>query len=208
MKFYYPIFGLFLIFVLWQAYERKKSDRKNREASDSFWQKESDANSVRKQPLDNEHYITIPENLLINNLWKNHPEDDTLLSLSDTLASLMDKRILNLTGMTSTDIKLKYGVANLNEVTTYDDNFTLMAKTIAEYGQKLMELENTNAAILVFQFGIDSLTDISSNYKYLAQLYKANGQPEKIDSLIDTASKLDSLMKNSIIKTLNEIKEN
>ena len=71
-----------------------------------------------------------------------------------------------------------------------------------------MELENTNAAILVFQFGIDSLTDISSNYKYLAQLYKANGQPEKIDSLIDTASKLDSLMKNSIIKTLNEIKEN
>lgn len=70
MKFYYPIFGLFLIFILWQAYERKKSDRKNREASDSFWQKEADANSVRKQSLDNEHYITIPENLLINNLWK------------------------------------------------------------------------------------------------------------------------------------------
>lgn len=206
MKFYYPIFGLFLIFVLWQAYERKKSDRKSQEASDSFWQKEADANNVRKQPLDNEHYITIPENLFIDNLWENHPNDETLMELSDTLYSLKDKRILNLTGMTSTDLKLKYGVANLNEVTTYDDNFTLMVKTIALYGEKLMELQNNDAAILVFQFGIDSLTDISSNYKYLAQLYKSNGEIEKIDSLIETANKLDSLMKNSIINTLNDIK--
>lgn len=206
MNFYYPIFGLFLIFVLWQAYERKKADRKSSEAAASFWQKESDANSVRKQPLDNENYITIPENLLINNLWSNHPYDEELSTLSHTLASLMDKRILNLTGMTSTDIKLKYGAANLNEVTSYDDNYTLMVQTITQYGKKLMELKNDDAAIKVFQFGIDSLTDISSNYKYLANLYISKGQPEKIDSLIETAGSLDSLMKSSIIKALTELK--
>ena len=205
MRFYYPLFGLFLIFVLWQAYERNKADKKNKKASDDFWQKEADANSVRKQPLDKVDYITINENLLINNLWQNHPKDDDLVAYSDTLKQLMDKRILNLTGKTSTDIKVQYGVANLNEVTSYDDNYTLMVKTIADYGTKLMELGNTSAAITVFEFGIDSLTDISINYKHLANLYVAAGEREKINNLLEAADKLDSMMKSSIIKVLKEI---
>lgn len=207
MKFYYPIFGLFLIFVLWQAYERNKADKQNKKASDDFWQRETDANSIRKQSLDNEDYITINENLLINNLWQNHPEDEDLIAYSNTLSQLMDKRILNLTGKTTTDLKFQYGVANLNEVTSYDDNYTLMVKTIADYGTKLMELGNTSAAITVFEFGIDSLTDISTNYKHLASLYVSNGKKEKINHLLETADKLDSMMKSSIIKDLKQIQD-
>ena len=145
--------------------------------------------------------------MLINNLWPNHPEDEQLTNLSEVLSSLLDKRILNLTGKTSTDIKLKYGVANLNEVSSYDDNFTLMVQTISNYGTRLMELGNSPAAISVLEFGIDSLTDISSNYNHLAQLYIDAGTPDKIDLLIETAKNLDSLMKDSIIRTLTNMKD-
>ena len=207
MNFFFPIFGLFIIFVLWSSYERKKSDRISNKIKDDFWTLESNANNVRKQPLDNENYIIIDNNLLINNLWPNHPEDEQLTNLSEVLSSLLDKRILNLTGKTSTDIKLKYGVANLNEVSSYDDNFTLMVQTISNYGTRLMELGNSPAAISVLEFGTDSLTDISSNYKHLAQLYKDAGTPDKIDHLIETAQNLDSLMKDSIIRTLTNMKD-
>ena len=207
MNFFFPIFGLFIIFVLWSSYERKKSDRISNKIKDDFWTLESNANNVRKQPLDNENYIIIDNNLLINNLWPNHPEDEQLTNLSEVLSSLLDKRILNLTGKTSTDIKLKYGVANLNEVSSYDDNFTLMVQTISNYGTRLMELGNSPAAISVLEFGIDSLTDISSNYKHLAQLYIDAGTPDKIDLLIETAKNLDSLMKDSIIRTLTNMKD-
>lgn len=207
MNFFFPIFGLFIIFVLWSSYERKKSDRISNKIKDDFWTLESNANNVRKQPLDNENYIIIDNNLLINNLWPNHPEDEQLTNLSEVLSSLLDKRILNLTGKTSTDIKLKYGVANLNEVSSYDDNFTLMVQTISNYGTRLMELGNSPAAISVLEFGIDSLTDISSNYKHLAQLYIDAGTPDKIDHLIETAQNLDSLMKDSIIRTLTNMKD-
>lgn len=207
MNFYFPIFGLFLIFVIWQTYERKKSERQATTQSNDFWSKESEANNVRRKSLDNEDYITISDNLLIKNLLPNGPYDEELIELSDTLEGLIPKRILNLTGKTSTDLKTIYGVANLNEVTSYDDNYTLMATTIARYGSKLIELGLTKEATYVLEFGIDSLSDVSSNYKHLATLYMAQNQPEKIDYLIETAKKLDSLMKNSIIRNLESIKE-
>lgn len=209
MNFYYPIFGLFLIFVAWQAYERSKATRESAKASADFWQRETDANSVRRKPLDQEDYITISDELLLNNLCADAPNeilsDELLISYSETLNSLMDKRILNLTGMTTTDIKMAYGVANLNEVTEYDENYTKMIQNIASYGTRLMDLNMNDEAIKVFEFGIDSLTDISTNYKHLAKLYISKNEPEKIHKLIETAEKLDSLMKASIIETLKEM---
>lgn len=131
MNYYYPIFGLFLIFVAWQAYERNKSTKQSKAASDDFWTRESEANSIRKANLDNENYITLTDDMLIENLWPDYAVDEELSRCSEILKTLMNKRILNLAGMTTTDIKLKYGVANLNELSTYDDNYTLMVQTLA-----------------------------------------------------------------------------
>ncbi len=207
MNYYYPIFGLFLIFVAWQAYERNKSTKQSKAASDDFWTRESEANSIRKANLDNENYITLTDDMLIENLWPDYAVDEELSRCSEILKTLMNKRILNLAGMTTTDIKLKYGVANLNELSTYDDNYTLMVQTLAAYGARLMNLQNKEAAIKIFEFGIDSLTEISTNYKHLATLYTEKNQPEKIDHLIEIAGSLNSLMKPSIIRSLEEIKQ-
>ena len=85
MKFYYPIFGIFVIFVLWQAYERKKADKLSAKASEDFWQRESDANNVRRKPLDNEDYITIPDEILVETLlpdYQNLSDEESVKELS------------------------------------------------------------------------------------------------------------------------------
>lgn len=207
MGYFFPVlFILFIIFIVWLNVERMRSERKDIERHNEFWQKENDANSVRRQPLDNLPYVTIPDELLLPNLSSDLPEDDAELKrCNDILTTLKSERILNLTGKTSTDIKMDYGAANLSQLDEYDQNFTLFAQTIYAYGEQLHKLGFDHEAIKVLRFGIDSLSDISGNYKLLATLYVKYGQNDKLEELKKTAEGLDSLMKGTILRYLDDI---
>lgn len=200
MDYFFPIFGLVIIFVIWFTYERKKHSTDAEKASKDFWLRDSEANSVRKVNLDTITYITIP----VDSLPFGKSEDSQVKEYEHILLDLSDKRILNLTGKTSTDIKMLYGAANLDTVTEYDNNYTLMVQTIYNLGNRLNELNLTDDAISFLKFGIDSLTDISGNYKLLCELYLKTGQSEKLKSLKETALKLDSLSKKTILKYIDE----
>ncbi len=199
------IFLLFVIFIIWFAYERSKATRIEKARKDEFWERENEANNTRRMNLDTLEYITIPDSLLLTNLSSSLPNDEELNRCNDTLITLKDKRILNLTGKTTTDIKLMYGPANLAQLDEYDSNFTLFTQTIYAYGEQLHKLGFDDEAMKVLRFGIDSLSDISGNYKLLASLYVKYNQTEKIDELKEIAGGLDSLMKNAILRSLEEI---
>ncbi len=199
------IFLLFVIFIVWFAYERSKATRIEKSRKNEFWERENESNNTRRKNLDSLDYITIPDSLLLANLSSALPEDDELTRCNDVLLSLKDKRIFNLTGKTTTDIKLMYGPANLEQLDEYDSNFTLFTKTIYAYGEQLHKLGFDDEAMKVLRFGIDSLSDISGNYKLLATLYVKYNQSEKIKELKEIAGGLDSLMKNTILRSLDEI---
>lgn len=201
--FSYPLFGCFIIFMIWLSYERKKSTKKELEDERTFWNKEQLANSTRRVDLDSIEYIKIP----IESFPFSRYEDKELHSCEEVFLDLNSKNILNITGKTSTQLKLEYGPANLDKLNELDENFILLVKTLYSYGCRLHELGHDTEAIKVLEFGIDILSDISGNYKLLATLYISHNTPEKIDYLIDSAEKLDSLMKNSILRTLNNLKE-
>ena len=204
---YFPMFFLLaLTFTVWLAFERIKSSKQDEERVRAFWQRENDANNTRRKNLDTITYIKVPNWITLDALSSSLPTDDEELNrCNDILNSLMSQRILNLTGMTSTDIKLEYGPANLAKLDEYDQNFTLFAQTIYAYGERLHTLGFDHEAMRVLRFGIDSLSDISGNYKLLATLYIKYGQGDKIPELKETAMKLNSLLKNSIIKYLDEL---
>ena len=204
---YFPMFFILaLIFTAWLAFERSKSTKQDEERTRAFWERERDANSTRKVNLDTLTYTSVPNWIYLDSLSSSLPtDDDELTRCNDILHNLSSQRILNLTGMTSTDIKLEYGPANLNTLDEYDQNFTLFAQTIYAYGERLHTLGFDHEAMRVLRFGIDSLSDISGNYKLLATLYIKSGQQEKIAELRETAEKLNSLLKISIIKYLDEL---
>lgn len=198
-------FLLFLIFIAWFAYERSKTSRIEKANKDKFWELENEANGTRRKNLDSLDYIIIPDELLLPNLSSAIPADEELTRCNDILTSLRDKRIFNLTGKTTTDIKLMYGPANLAQLDEYDSNFTLFTQTIYAYGEQLHKLGFDDEAMKVLRFGIDSLSDISGNYKLLATLYVKYNQADKISELKEIAGGLDSLMKNAILRSLDEI---
>ena len=156
-------------------------------------------NQVKRIDLDALPYITIP----LENYPLGQHDDDVLSECEDSLIKLSQKKILNLTGKTSTELKETYGITNLSYVDKCDMNYTELVKIIAAYGARLHELGFDDECIAVLESGIDILTDISSNYKLLAELYQKRNEPEKIEHLRETARTLDSLNKNKILKLLD-----
>jgi len=201
MPIYFMIFAGTVIFALWLTYELKKSRRKSDAAEADFWERESAANLTRKVPPDTLPYIHIP----IETFPIGRHGDSKLCKYEAALLSLNQKKILNLTGKTSTDLKAAYGPANLPLLDECDINYTELVKTIAGYGSRLHELGFDDECICVLEFGIAILTDISLNYKLLAKLYMQRNESGKILHLKECAARLDSLMKNNILKALEEI---
>ena len=109
-------------------------------------------------------------------------------------------KIVNLTGYSNTDLKLKYGTANITILSDYDFHYTNLVKLLQKIAELLHDSLEDALAIEVLEFAVSTGTDVSKSYYLLANLYKETGTPEKIDSLIQQAH--HSLMRDAIVENL------
>ena len=193
--FYTIIIGMLIL------YECKKHSRKSDSAKASFWAREARANTVRRKDISNLNYINIPDSVIPSDI-----SDDEINEYRTTLLNLQARKILNLSGLTNTDLKEKYGVANLSALSEYDENYITLVNIIARCGARLIEIGNCSLAAVILEYGISIGTDVSRNYYMLAELYRKDNNITGINSLIESADKLDSIMKAPILSKLNEIK--
>ena len=181
------------------AYENKKHQRMEEKYKQDFWKREEMANNVRKKSLDNLPYITLPFERLPMDVLQ---EDSAVSECHRQLTALSSQKIVNLTGYTNTDLKLEYGTANITCLTEYDQNYTLLVRTLQEWAEALYKHNYTCEAITVLEFAVSTETDVSHSYYLLADLYDASGASDKKADLILTAEKLRSPFKNIIVRTL------
>ena len=192
-------FAIFVTFLVWLSIKLRKTNKKD----DSFWQREAEANNVRKQTLDNLDYITIP----IDSLPFFYGIDKNLEELQNTITSLSSCTIVNLSNYTNTELKLMYGPGNLADLTDYDQNFTLLVRTLHKWGEQLSTLGYEKEAIQVLEYAVSIKSDVTAGYLLLGKLYLKQGQPQKLDTLLSAASSLDTLLKDSLIKQLKTLKK-
>lgn len=195
-----PLLLLPFILILLSLFSlfRNRSSRSMKESQDSFWEKEQRANLTRKQDISGLSYIRIP----MDSFPIGKYADETLHSIEQSLLSLSGRKILNLSGISNTDLKLKYGAANLNTLSECDANFTTFARTIANYGERLAALGHWEDAVQVLEFGILCKTDVSKNYTLLGGLYKEHGEADKLRRLVEMVAESDMLLKNSILSEI------
>ncbi len=170
------------------------------QAEADFWEKERAANSVRRKPLDDLDYLTIPMDELPVSL---HTDNDTIASCIDTIGELSKSPVVNLTGISNTDLKLKYGAPNITLLTLYDQRYTLLASTLQKWANELISLNETDAACTVLEYAVSTGTDVSGTYKSLASIYDSRGDKDSIRKLIPMAESLNTPLKDSIISSLN-----
>ena len=196
---YFPLFASFIIFIAWLTFQIHHINEREESRMETFLEKEMRSNSVRKKPLDDLEYITIP----LETFPMDVLEDNQVISeCHDTLRTLASEKIVNFTGISNTDLKLTYGTANLTLLSRYDQNYTILARTLQTFGRELYTQGLVDEAQVVLEFAISTKTDVSGTYSLLKQIYEEKNLPEKIDDLRVTASFLQSASKNAILRIL------
>lgn len=179
----------------------KITQKKVKSMDDPFWERERLANQTRKQPLDSLSYITIPLDSLP---FIKDTENEKLQECQQTITALSGQKIVNLTGISNTDLKLTYGVANITVLSEYDQNFTILIRTLHAWGKELYDLGMKTDAQTVLEYAVSCKSDIKGTYSLLTDIYVETNMCDKIDSLIETAESLNSLTKNAILSYLRE----
>lgn len=200
MSRFFATFFLIILFILWYGYERSKSSRIAKKSSEEFWAVEQKANSTRKKSLDNLKKIIIP----VDDLPFLDTKDETLLECQELIKHLAQTDIYNLTGISNTDLKLTYGAPNFPYLSQCDQNFIELARTLNQWGKRLLELSYEKEAQQVLEFAIDCNSDVSTTYQMLSSLYVCQKQPDKIKHLMDVAQSLDTLLKPRILSLLEQ----
>lgn len=193
-----------IIFIfIWIAvlqFKLMSASNKEAEASAAFWERERRANFTRKKPLPVDDYIKIPLDTLPFSETDNPQEKE----IQEQLSSLSQKPILNVSGMTNTDIKLTYGSGNFHLIAEYDQNFLLLQRLLNEWGTLLYERGDKAEAKTVLEYSISLGCDISKSYLLLGDIYKEEQDYISIQDLMEVVQNLHTLMKDSILRQLKE----
>lgn len=195
-----PFLAVFIIVTIYIAIRRNSAMHSEQKMWDDFREREQQANWTRRQDISNLAYIKLPlESLPIGKF-----DDELLANYESALRDLSAQPICNLNGISNTDLKLRYGAANLSTLSQCDTNYSTLVSLLANYGEKLFELSHPEEAKQVLEYSLSLGSDIGKAYELLAAIYKYEGQPEKINVLFESAKKITSIRRNSILRKLEE----
>ena len=190
------------LFIIWLTFVLHGKNEKNKRAERDFWERESAANSVRRKNLDNLPYVHFPFDKLPSEESFTDCGEEVPESL-EALKSLADQKLVNLNGISNTNLKLEYGTANITVLSEYDANYEQFCKNIYLLAKKLDELGRTDEALFLLEETLSTGTDITGHYRLLADIYQRRNEPEKIAALKEQAQQLHSLTKRSILQDLD-----
>lgn len=179
----------------------KKTSKTDGHAQDDFWARERAANSTRRKPLDDLDYIRIPLEEFPMALLGDVPKVEDYKQI---IRSLSELPIVNFTGISNTELKLRYGAPNIDLLISYDQNYTLLVRTLQQWAQALYDAGYADEAKRMLEFSVSTGTDVSGTYRLLCQIYKEQNTPEKIGSLYPIAEMLNSATQKTIVRILQE----
>lgn len=193
---------LILLTVIVIARSIALSNQNERKNKREFYDREAKANAVRKADISGLDYIM----LSLDTLPLTASASAQFIKLIDELKGLADRKILNLSKYSNTDLKLMYGPANLDELSACDQNYLTLIRVLNSIGELLIEENNSSDAKAFLEYSISIGTDISSSYAMLGNIYLDENDNSSFKKLLKMAENNDSLSGPIIVNKLNNIK--
>ena len=97
------------------------------------------------------------------------------------------------------------GVANLEELSEYEENFTRYIALVPVYAQELIDAGQKESAIALLELAVAQHADSSPIYSLLAEQYIQNGNSDKVQELMEQAKSIDSISGSIIVQKLQEM---
>lgn len=193
-----------MIFVL--HHNLKKNKLNTKETIQAIMDRESAANFTRKQDISGLPYIKVPLDTLPLDITLNEEKKQSQIAdYRQKILELSEKPMLNLIGISNTELKEKYGPANLEQLSYCDQNYSLYIRTLNLFAQCIYESYPAQA-VKVLEYCLSIGTDISGTYDLLGRHYLSSGNREEFMKLYDAIPQPDSLAGKVIIRKLDSIK--
>lgn len=196
------LFICFILFILWMNVKSRQAQKNTDTWDKEYWDKEYRSNFSRKKDISELDYISIEEEQLPFAADASGEEQYR----QEQVRQMLSKKMLNLSGMSNADVKIAYGTANFSVLSMYDQNFTVFLRNLNLWGCYLYKNkpEDISRAKQIFEFAIDLGSDISGTYLCLADIYRQEGDFDKIHELLHLVEESDFYLKDSICKGLRE----
>lgn len=195
------LFASTLVFGFIIAIAVSQDKKTNASLQREYWEKEAAANNTRRKSLDDLNYIRLPVEIFPMDLLPDVPKIEDYRQI---ILSLSECPIVNFTGISNTDLKLRYGAPNIDLLTSYDQNYTLLVRTLQQWAQALYDAGHMTEACQLLEFAVSTGTDVSATYRLLCEIYHKQKTPEKIASLYPVVESLNSVMQKAIVRILQE----
>ncbi len=195
------------ILVLVLNHNVRKNKSKDPRSVHSYLSREDAANATRRKDLSNLPYIEIPFDTLPLDITLNDTKKQSQISqYIKEIRALSDKKMLNLIGMSNTDLKEQYGPANLELLTMYDMNYSRYIRNLNLLAQCIYP-ECPKEAVAIWEYCLSIGTDISGTYEGLGTHYVSHNQTDQFESLYDYIPQKDSISGKTILRKLDNLKE-
>ena len=194
-----PIFFIcFIVFLIWFRVKMKQSNAASTEASETFWEREEKANYARRQDISNLDYITVAE----SDLPFAEKMDEREEELAGEVKKRMQHKMLNLSGLTNTDLKERYGFANLETLSGCDQNFMYFIRSLSRWGEYLFTQGDLARSRQIMEYSKELGSDISTVYITLGKIYASEGDTTKLEELITFVENSDFALRDSMVNKL------
>lgn len=201
------IFIVFLIFVFLFRYKMNQQEKATHRSNELFWEREKKSLFIRKKTLDDTIYLKadiskFPKYSLEQFIeW----QAKKLYKVQEDCLYYASQPMVNLSNMLNSEIRLKYGTANLTLIESYENNYISYTKQLYQLGKGFYDINRDDDAITVLEEGIRMGSDISHNYILLGKLYCKTNQTVKFQDLYNKTTYIESLTKHKIIDELNKL---
>lgn len=201
MAIIFPILPFVLLFAVVLTIIIKRSDKRQAEDIESFWQRENRAKLTRAVDLTTLPYLNVP----IDKFSFGTLEDPNVKEIEESILAISKKPLLNLTGKTNTELRETYGSPNLEAMQAIGDDFDKLTVSLCNYAQALYDSGHINEAIPVLEYGMYIKSDISTTYTLLADCFYSRQQKRRIETLREEVAKTELFMRSAIIKHIDTL---
>lgn len=183
---------------------RKKNP--GEETVTSFLARESAANGTRRKDISDLPYISVPfDTLPLDITLNDEKKQSQIANYKAVITDLSQKKMLNLIGVNNTELKERFGPANLEALTICDQNYSNYIRTLHLFAEAIYD-EYPEDSVKILEYCISIGTDISKTYELLGRHYLMNRQTDRFLSLYEKIPDTASISGKVILNKLEEIK--
>lgn len=181
--------------------------RKNKGTNDrdirSILEREDAANATRRKDISGLPYIKVPLDMLPLDITLNDEKKQSKITeYKQKILELSEKTMLNLIGISNTELKEQYGPANLEQLTICDQNYSAYIRTLHLFAECIYD-EHPDFAVQVWEYCLSIGTDISGTYDLLGRHYLSSQNKEQFMKLYDSIPDPDSIAGKTIVRKLD-----